>query len=41
MTAFLKSVAEWNSVAAGIRREEVVGLVPIMVALHKGHGALY
>jgi len=39
MTALVKSVADWNSVAAGIRREEVVGIVPTMGALHKGHGA--
>jgi pantoate--beta-alanine ligase len=40
MTAIIKRIAEWNKVAAAIRREEVLGLVPTMGALHAGHGAL-
>jgi pantoate--beta-alanine ligase len=40
MTTVLQRVAEWNSVAAGIGREEVLALVPTMGALHNGHGAL-
>jgi pantoate--beta-alanine ligase len=33
MTAIIKRIAEWNKVAAAIRREEVLGLVPTMGAL--------
>jgi pantoate--beta-alanine ligase len=40
MTAVLQRIAEWNSVAAKIRSEGVLGLVPTMGALHNGHGAL-
>jgi len=28
MTAIVQRVAEWNRIAAGIRREQVLGLVP-------------
>ncbi|HTY84740.1 MAG TPA: pantoate--beta-alanine ligase [Silvibacterium sp.] len=41
MTAVVRRIAEWNRVAAGIRREDVLGLVPTMGALHNGHGALF
>ena len=40
MTAVVQRVAEWNHVASGIGRDEVIGLVPTMGALHNGHGAL-
>jgi pantoate--beta-alanine ligase len=40
VTAVLQRIAEWNSVAAGIRRDQILGLVPTMGALHPGHGAL-
>lgn len=40
MTAVIQRIAEWNSVAAKIRSEGVLGLVPTMGALHNGHGAL-
>jgi len=40
MTAVIGHIAEWNRIAAGIRRDEVLGLVPTMGALHEGHGAL-
>jgi pantoate--beta-alanine ligase len=41
MTAVVRRIYEWNRVAAGIRREDVLGLVPTMGALHNGHGALF
>jgi pantoate--beta-alanine ligase len=41
MTAVVRRIAEWNRVAAGIRHEDIVGLVPTMGALHNGHGALF
>jgi pantoate--beta-alanine ligase len=41
MSTLIRSLAEWRVAAAGIAREEVVGLVPTMGALHDGHGALF
>jgi pantoate--beta-alanine ligase len=40
MTAVIRCIADWNRIAAEIRREGVLGLVPTMGALHNGHGAL-
>jgi pantoate--beta-alanine ligase len=40
MTTVIQRIAEWESVAAQIRREGLLGLVPTMGALHNGHGAL-
>jgi len=41
MTAVVQHVAEWNHLAKRMRRDEVLGLVPTMGALHDGHGALF
>ena len=35
-----KHIAEWDRLAVAIRREEILGEVPTMGALHDGHGAL-
>lgn len=40
MTAVIQRIAEWNSVAAEIGRDQTLGWVPTMGALHQGHGAL-
>jgi pantoate--beta-alanine ligase len=40
MTAVLQGIAECKSVAAGIRWQDALGLVPTMGLLHDGHGAL-
>jgi pantoate--beta-alanine ligase len=40
MTAVVRRISEWNSIASGLRHEEVIGLVPTMGALHGGHGVL-
>jgi len=40
MTAIIRHIAEWNTLAAGLPADHVLGLVPTMGALHDGHGAL-
>jgi pantothenate synthetase len=40
MTAIIRHIAEWNTRAAGLPADHVLGLVPTMGALHDGHGAL-
>ena len=40
MTAVIRSVAEWREISRAMPREDALGLVPTMGALHAGHGAL-